>query len=537
MITLTLFAIIFAALAVGVYFFFLEGFGYIKSYPFFAQALTLYSYEVYLLFIIFLIAISAFISSISTLFRAEENTWIMVSPDYKKLLALNFLKNFIVSFWPLLIIAIPSLFAIKTVYGLTISSFLISILSITLLTLLTVSLVYLIILGGGKLLHLLASFSSKNLLNFKSLIAGALLLFFLLGGAIWRANFDTDLVALFKAQDLGKQTVNSEIINQNFKLSPAHPAAAGIFALQNGHTVRGYSLFLLLIAITSLAWGLLWLSSGWYLTLWQKMQEGNFTAKTEKKRIRKKSPRLFLSSPEAALFKKEILISSRNMRNVMWFGFFIFIWLIQTGVNLVLSKNMAEYDITLGSFPIIIQVLQFLTAIFFISAFVLRFVFPSFSMERNTAWIIDSSPIKKQRVFWAKLLFYLPALTLLGIAIGYSNLLIMNLSFTYTLSTLILFLVSIFFAVILGLSLGAMFPGRDIDDPSTLSTSIPGIGFTLGALGHGSIGALLLFQLLNGSSYLNFLLFVISTLIVSGALLYIAPASFSKKSLAKKTIS
>jgi hypothetical protein len=537
-ITLALFAVVFIGLAIGLYFFFLEGLSYIKSYPFFAQALTLYSYEAYLLFITILIAISTFISSVSTLFKAGENSWVIAGPAYKKILALNFLKTFFTSFWPLLIMVIPGLFAIKTAYGLPMSSMLLSMLLMMLLTLLIVSFVYLLILTGGKALNFLSNFLSKELLSFKNLIIGIILIFFLLIGAIWYANFNADLVALFKARDLGKQTINSGIISENFRFSPAHPVAAGIFGFQNNDPVKAYSYILLLMTITALTIGAVWLASGWYLTIWQKLQEGSFTAKTTPKRkLKKKSPNILLNSPESALFKKELLASSRNMRNIMWFTFFGFIWLAQTGINLILSKNMAKYDIAIGSFPVIIQVLQFLTATFFISAFVLRFVFPSFSMEKNTAWIINSSPIKKQRIFWAKLFFYLPFLAFLGIVIGYSNLLLINLTFTYTLSTLILFLTSILFTVTLGLSLGAMFPSQEVDDPASLSTSMPGIGFMIGALGHGLLGGLLLFRLLNGSSHINFTLFIISTFIATGILLYIAPASFSQKRLIKKTVS
>jgi hypothetical protein len=414
----------------------------------------------------------------------------------------------------------------------------ISLFSLILLTLLIVSIIYLIVLIGGKLLNLLAGLLSKDLLNLKNLIAGALLLFTLAAGTIWYANFNTDLIDLFKAQNIDKQVVEPETISENFKLSPAHPVAAGIFSLQNDNIAKAYSLIFLLMAMTALAVGMVWMASGWYLTIWQKLQEGGFTAKPAPKTVPQKSyPRFLLNSPEAALFKKEILISSRSMRNVMWFGFFLFIWLIQTGVNLVLSKNIAEHEIAIGSFPVMIQVLQFLTAIFFISAFVLRFVFPSFSMERNTSWIIDSSPIQKQRVFWTKLSFYLPILILLGVVIGYSNLLIMDLSFTHTLSTLILFIISILFSVTLGLSLGAIFPSQDADDPAALSTSMPGIGFTLASLGHGILGAWFLFRLLKETDSLSFLLFIISTIIAVSVLFYIAPASFSKKRLVKKTIS
>ena len=536
--TLTAFVGVFGGIAWGLYHLFLEGFSYIDSYPFFAQALTLYSYEIYLLLITLLIVISAFISASFTLFQTRETTWVMTTPSYKELFRFIFLQTFITSLWPLLIIALPSIFAINAVFGLSWTAVALSIISIGCLTMSAVASIFILILILGKILHSISRRIGRNHLNFKNLTTSIAVILLVVMSVIWASQFHIDLISLFKAQDLNKQSAGIQAISQNFALSPAHPVAASIFHLQTGNKEEAYALFSLLLAITAGAVGIIWWLSRWYLSIWQRLQEGSFTARTNKEpRSRTASPRYFLGSPTVALFKKEVLTSTRNLKNVMWFTFLLIIWMIQTGTNLILSKNLAQYEINIELFPVIAHTLQFLTGIFFISAFVLRFVFPSFSMERNTAWILASSPIRKTRIFWSKLLFYLPIFLLLGLGIGYSNLLILDISFSYTLSTFVLFFASIVFIVTLGLSLGAIFPSFETDDPAKLSTSMPGIGFILGALTYGGVSALFLYQALIQEGYQLFSLMLITSFALILGLIYSALSSLKEKEFVKKQIS
>ena len=540
-LTLASFAIIFTGLAVGLYYFFVEGFSYIGSYPFFARALTLYSYEIYLLLITLLIVVSAFITASLTMFHQKDTEWMVATPSYKQLLHLTFFKTLTASLWPLLIIALPGLLAIHTVFGLTWAGLIVSIFSIVALTFAAVSGVYLLLLMVGKMLHVFSVRSARNFLTFKNLVSSIVGLFVIVSGMIWYSQFSLDLISLFKAQDLSKETAGVEAISNNFIFSPAHPVAKMIFHFQTGQPLEAFSLFLLLIGLTAAAAGAIWILSPWYLPIWQRLQEGSFTAHTNKKKKRTKkehrAPKYLMSSPLAALFKKEILVSTRNMKNMMWFTFLLLIWLMQTGVNLILSKSLTQYEINIEMFPVIAHILQFLTGIFFISAFVLRFVFPSFSMEKNTAWILVSSPLQKHRVFWSKLLFYLPLFLLLGVIIGYSNLLILDISLSYILPTLSLFFTAVLFVVTLGLTLGAIFPSFETDDPSALSTSIPGIGFILGSLAYGGISALLLFRVLQREGYIWFSVLILFTFLLILGLIFTAVSSLKKKEFVKKKIS
>ncbi len=138
--------------------------------------------------------------------------------------------------------------------------------------------------------------------------------------------------------------------------------------------------------------------------------------------------------------------------------------------------------------------MQFVTGIFFISAFVLRFVFPTFGSERKSAWLLATAPIKMTRVYWAKLWFFTSIFTTLGILIVAINLSHYGVSFLSFGFSMIIFISSVIFIIVYGLSLGAIFPNFETDDPSALSTSLPGLGFIVGSLIYGTLGGFLLYK-------------------------------------------
>lgn len=534
LITLACFFALFILLGFAIYFFFVEGFSYINSYPFFAQAIVLYSYEVYLLFIFLLIVISSFISGIFSLFKREENDWLLASPSYKVFPGLIFTSMLFSSLWPLLIIVLPSLLAAHAVFGLSSLFILISLLAVVFLTIFTVSMVLLTILTVGRVLQGLSSLLKTDVLNFKNLVAGILMLIFLGCGFIWYQSFSIDIVSLFKAQNLEVSTPGVSQISNNFLYSPAHPVAKTIYEFQNNNEMGGYNYAFLSLLLATAALSLLWLATEWFLLVWQKLQEGSFLARTTRKRKRKREKNIRLGGgPITTLIKKEILVSSRNTRDLLWFGFLIFIWLLQTGVNLILSESVTKYGIDTNLFPVIAHILQFITGTFFISAFVLRFVFPSFSMEKGTAWILGGAPIDRGKIFWSKLFFYLPLFLVIGLIIGYVNLLTLNFSLGGSIITFLLFFTVITFTVVFGLALGAIFPSFETDDPSVLSTSLPGLAFIVGSLAYGALGAWLLFTDLTAGPSWFLYFFLIATYVLVGWLIYLTPSRLRQMELVK----
>ena len=56
LVTASLFFLVFAAVAAGIYIFFYKGFGFLTRYPYFKDAIVLYSFELFFLLVSFLLS-------------------------------------------------------------------------------------------------------------------------------------------------------------------------------------------------------------------------------------------------------------------------------------------------------------------------------------------------------------------------------------------------------------------------------------------------------------------------------------------------
>lgn len=153
----------------------------------------------------------------------------------------------------------------------------------------------------------------------------------------------------------------------------------------------------------------------------------------------------------------------------------------------------------------------------------MRFALPSFSTEQKTAWIIASAPVDLGKLFWSKFWFYSAIFLALGLGVSVLNFSLLGLSFASIGISIFLFAIAIIFVTTLGLALGAIFPNFDTDDPQALSTSLPGLAFTLGSLGYGAIGAVLLYNSAIIGSVVYLVWFLILSLATIAILLYKAP--------------
>ena len=232
-----------------------------------------------------------------------------------------------------------------------------------------------------------------------------------------------------------------------------------------------------------------------------------------------------------ALFKKEALVSSRNLKGVLWFLFLFGLWLAQVGTNIILSNNILRYQTDVSEKLAIFQALQFIIATYFICSFALRFVFPSFSVEKKTAWILGSAPLSFTKIFFSKYLFYTTFFVILGTLMSYVNFKILNLNFMYGFYSMTLFVATVVFIVTLSLSLGALFPSTETDDPEVVSTSISGLFFTALSLIYGALSSIVLYLTLTKENVSFLIIFMILTCVLTGVMLLQVPRSINKRFL------
>ncbi len=532
-ITSSIFLGVLLFLASGIYFFFFAALRYIDFVieEELRLPITLFIYENFLLIISFVILFSSLIFGIFHLFRSKNDSWLIASPGFSIFPNFVFLQNMASSAWPMFIIFLPGMLAFTSFFSVTIFGFLAVTLSVVLLlvTITSFSLSLLVILG--HLYYTLSKKISFITFNFKGYISILFLTFITFVYSVWNSLKDIDLVLLFKAEDISR-VISLDEIGSYFRMLPSHPFAELLLGLQSKSLgTAAWSLFAL--SIYAMATFTLWLIvKKLYYPVWQRFQEGDegglssdnshnpFAAKTF----------LFTGGKTVALFKKEALVLSRNSKGIMWFLFLFLIWLAQIGSHIILEKNIQKNTPDLTTSLVILESFEFLIAVYFICAFTLRFVFPSFSMEKKLVWFLGSAPINFNKIFISKFIFYTALFSFIGLLMTSISSSVLALSIDHALTTMILFISATVFIVTLGLTLGALFPSLETDDPEIISTTMPGIFFTLISLIYGSLSTYILYQGLLAKTNSSVIIFSAFTLMITAVLVLVTP-KFAKKYL------
>lgn len=538
LITVSLFLVVFYLVALGIYFFFVSGFNFLNKDEYLRLPITLYFYELFVLALGGIFIFSALVTGIFALFRTSDESWLMSSPAYRYLPKLVLIDNSINGLWPLLVAFLPMVLALYRVNRLSFYGAVLIILSFILFLITLSALALLMILLFGYLWHYL-----DQKLKFIHLTLGRLVILLLIiiiigSVAVWHNSINTDLFKLFKANSADNTAIDLKTVSASFSYLPSHPLAMSVFAWQNHNSTEAIKYFLILLVLAIIVVAAWWLASVLFLSVWQALQEGQPTpAVASKTNQIKKRSFSFSGGPVCALFSKEALVAARNSKAMLWFGFVLFIWLMQASINVVLSYNLKQYQVNPVLSSAITQVLQFVTASYFICAFVLRFVFPAFSMESKTTWILASAPLNHKKIFWAKYAFYSLVFVVIGLLLGYLNLLALPIPLSYSGTMLLLFVITILFITALGLSLGALFPNWQTDDPSIISTTMPGLAFIVLSLAYGALGGYLIYYSLGQNTFLLLYIFIISSLIATVLLITATPSLTKNKDLTRTTIS
>ncbi len=531
LITASLFVAVFIFVGVGLYYFFLSGFRYIhfSVEKEIQLPLTLFIYELFLLIMAAVVVFSAAVSSVFSLFRGQYDNWIISSPKYKILPRIVFLRSLLTSSWPLFVMFLPAVLAFNKIHHLSAVTLFFILVSVVFLLILLNALSLLSILLVSSLYYKLSRITKKIQFTFGRLITLLFLIVTAISIQVWNSIRDVDLVKLFKADDIDIN-VSIENISSHFFFSPTHPLALQIINWQEKlqqEALINFSFLALLATVAVFVW---WKVSIVFYPLWQKFQEGSVQT-IDAGNVSKKSARVyyFSGSPMMALFKKEALITSRNLRGVVWFLFLLGLWLTQVGTNIILSQNITRYQTDVTEKLATFQALQFIIAVYFICSFALRFVFPSFSVEKKTAWILGSAPLNFRKIFFGKYFFYTTFFVILGSLMSYVNARVLNLDIVYSLYSISLFVVTVIFIVTLALSLGALFPSKETDDPEAISTSMSGLFFTALSLIYGALSAYVLYLTLTNDSLLFISVFILVTCSLIAVMLRYTPIRVSKK--------
>lgn len=517
--TASLFLLLLLSLSAGIFSFFLHGFRFLALSDYFKEALLLYLSELFMLTILILTFMSALITGLFTLFSGKDKLLLAISPRFSLVPTLVLTRMFSVSLWPILILVIPALIAQSLSYPISFTGALLTILALALFIAFAVisalSLIFLI----TKILSLLhRTFLRKNILVLFSFLIATLLT-----GITWQHARSVSLNTLFSVEAVGKTVADTSLIRSHFAALPSHPAALAFFAASSDDKMlllRSIAMLCLFLGIALIPFLLLKRD---HLSFWQRLQE---TDSTRKPNVRPSISALsHASGPLDVLFRKESITFFRNARGMSWFGFFCLIWLLQSGSIFILNHQLSERPTTI---PHIVTTLQIAAAVYFVNMFILRFVFPSFSMEQKMHWIIESAPLDKSKTLLARAGFYVPLMTSLGLLFSLLNTLAVTLSFSQHVLVLGVIGIASATATLYGLALGALFPNFETDDPEFLSTSLPGLTFIFTSVLYGAFAAVATRNFFISGESILLVLFLFSSVLIALLSLLIPIRHFRK---------
>ncbi len=530
-ITTLLFLLVFFFVSLLIYQFFVSGFRYIngEAVEDIRLALTLFIYESFLLLLACVIIFSQTVSALFSLFKGENNEWVMSTPAYNVLPKIVFVKSFFSSLVPSVIMFLPALIAFNKVNQLNFVSFLFIFVSVflflILLNFITLSSLILI----SFLYYKISKIINYIKFSFKGLVIIMTILVSYVFYKLWSIVSSVDLVRMFRADDVDN-ILNIDIISSYFAYLPTNNFALEIIYWQNNAYKDAIYNFSLMFTLCLLFGIIFYYISPLFYSVWQRFQEGSVSKEVKsfglfKNRITYE----FTGGIMKALFKKEMLISTRNFKAIMWFLFLFSIWFLQVGTNLLLGKNIRLHQPDISMKMAILQAMQFIIAIYFISAFTLRFVFTTFSAEKKTSWVLLSAPINFRKMFFGKYLFYSVFFVTLGLVMSYINMNALNLGFSNVIYSVTLFIFNVLFIVTLGLSLGAIFPNKETDDPEIISTSMPGLFFTALSLLYGALSSYVLYLSLVQKDYTKVLFLLTVTFFAVILMLFKIPKFIENK--------
>lgn len=478
--TVAIFLGIVLLLMTGIFSFFSHAFRFIASTDYFNDAVLLYLYELFLFAIFALVFVSAIITGLFNLFTGKDRTLIAVSPSFSIIPRLVLSRMFIASLWPVLIIVFPALCAIAWVYSLSFFGSFITLLALAAFVAFCVTVALcLIFLVAWMILHL-----KSITLRLESLTVGTLALTTLLFFLLWQPVGAIHLNTLFQAEAIDLVTANATPILERFAFLPSHQAALLLFAAGKDDLLTVTKSALIISFFLALATGCFLVQSRQHLRLWQIFQEGRSSRTNLSGPLSRFIARA--TGPQSAIFRRELVTFFRNKSGMTWFAFFCLIWLLQSGSMFILNHRLEERPTTL---PFFVTALQVAATIYFVNMFVLRFAFPSFSMEQKVSRIIQSAPINQSALFIGRVFFYVPLLAILGLVFTLLNTFILGGTLSGNLIILGGILIASITVTVYGIALGVLFPNFETTDPEILSTSLPGLTFIFTSLLYGGLAA------------------------------------------------
>jgi ABC-2 type transport system permease protein len=445
-------------------------------------ALSLYFLES-LFVVILLIALMSYVASGLWLFyRARDTRLLLAAPlPLGGLYALRALETFALTSWPLLIVGAPALVALGRAHDQDAAFYLAGGVTLALFAVFTGA--------TGALLTSAAGAALRRAPTRLAVGVAVALLLALFALAVGRHVIPStaDFYTIFEPGILNGKPSSIKFIEARFAFWPTHPFAAALHAgatgSRAGSAASRAALWLFPLAAVVAA-----------ATLGRRLYGGALPAIAESfvlagggGRAAPVGARTFprrLRGALGALVERDLLAIVRNPHEWSRAAFLGFLLALYT--SFVFVAPLGE----VADRPAAVARLLLLNVVasgYFVTAFGLRFVFPSISLEGRAAWVLFSSPVRLARLFFAKLGLFAGLLTVAVVPIALAGTVRLVGHPALVAATAALLVMLVLTTATLLLAFGAAWPDFRESDPESLSTSGGGLAATLVCLGYVAV--------------------------------------------------
>lgn len=512
------FVLVFGLVVTGEYVVFERGLEALVPLRLAGTALSLYVLESVMVLILIISLVSYVASGLWIHFRAGDTRLLLAAPlPLGALYGLRSLETFLLTSWALAIVGLPALAALGVAHGVGPAFYAIGV---------GVLLLFAVLVGAaGTVLTAVAGALLRGAPTRRAVVITVAALLTVFAALVGRNVVPStgDFYTIFEPGLHNGKTASVKFIETKFALWPSHPFAAALHDAATGSHAGSTATRVMLWLAPA---GMLVLAATAGRALYRRalpaiaesfVVSGGGGAVSLRAR---EFPRR-LRGPIGALVERALLALVRNPHEWSRAAFLGFLLLLYTSFVFVAPLGaVADRPAAVAR----LLLLNVLASGYFVTAFGLRFVFPSVSLEGRAAWVLFSSPVDLGRLLLAKLALYAGLLTAAVVPIALAGTLRLVGDPTLVGATATLLVTLVVTTATLSLAFGAAWPDFREPNPESLSTSGGGLLLTLvclayvGLVGWGARGAALARS--GGGSATPWLTVVlaISGLLIAGAL-------------------
>jgi ABC-2 type transport system permease protein len=415
-----------------------------------------------------MLVISNLVTSISTLYRSPETSFLLSTPaTYRQVFTVKFIDNMIFSTWAVLILGLPVIIAYGMVHDFALWEYVFE--------LFCVLMPFVIIPGCVGVALSIFMFLASRWISPKTIIVwmGSLLVL----AVVIYFKFGQPTSMAFNA--ISDWRVLNRYLSSmgatSFAFLPSFWVSETLRLLSIGSSS---SLFVYMLAlVTTTIFGLnviFMIADRFYYSSWLASLE--YHGSIERKVVRPKRSGSFLRLPDwlpsdfKAVLAKDLKLFIREP--AQWAQFTVLLVLL---VIYLLNLKYFPTDLKDSYWKTFIGFTNFAFSGFILATLSVRFVFPNISLEGRSIWAIVSSPMPISRVFWEKFWSVFIIFLLISEVLALVSNIMLGLRGIIMILTFFSVLLMSVALVSLSVGMGAIYPRFEERNPGKIASSVGGI--------------------------------------------------------------